>query len=68
MKTILFLLALTSLLVSQEYQKAKIDMHGGNFNSYNSSSYEKAGLRSMGSSLSGFLDTNATKNIQKKTK
>jgi len=67
MKTILFLLAFSAFVIAQEYQKAKIDMHGGKFNSYGSTSgYKNSGFSSMGSSLSGFLDKNTTKNIQKK--
>lgn len=63
MKTILFLLFISTSLLAQDYQKAKIDMHGGNFNSYgNKSGYQVSGFRSSGANLSSFLDKNSTKN------
>lgn len=66
MKTILFLLTLKTFLLAQEYQKGKIDMHGGKFDSYNSSgSYHGGSFRnSMG--LSNFLDKNTTINTKVK--
>lgn len=67
MKTILFLLTISSLVLSQEYEKAKIDMHGGKFDNYNSiGGYKGGGFRSAPTNLTSFLDKNSTKNIQKK--
>ena len=67
MKTLIFLLGLSSFLTAQEYQKGKIDMHGGKFNSYNSiGSYKDGGFRKQSFGMSNFLDKNNTKSIQKK--
>ena len=65
MKTIIFLSIISSLAISQgDYKQGKIDMHGGNYDSFKSSKKKSFGSSGMGMSM--FLDKNSTKNIEKK--
>ena len=59
MKTTLTLLFFLSSLVAQEYQQAKIDMHGGK---YDSSHYSEQNThRKSFACMSDFLDKNSSK-------
>ena len=64
MKILLILIAFTSILLA-EYEKGKIDMHGGkeNYSSREKSSFQRG---SMG--FSNFLDTNSSKSTTPKEK
>lgn len=65
MKVLLTLL-LFSVIVYAEYQKGKIDMHGGNNYSDYKSSTKSFGSMQMG--MSAFLDTNSSKKETHKEK
>lgn len=50
MKTVIFICMLSSLASTQEYEKGKIDMHGGKYNSltgYKASSFEATSMNSL---------------------
>ncbi|MFT5662034.1 MAG: hypothetical protein ACI9TV_002682 [Sulfurimonas sp.] len=67
MKILLFLLILNPFLQAQEYQQGKIDMHGGQYDNYNSiGGYKDGGFRKSHGNISNFLDKNTTKTIEKK--
>ncbi len=62
MKIIFFLLILNSFILSQEYQKGKIEMHGSKFDNYNSiGGYKDGGFRRVGMSATDYLDKKSTK-------
>lgn len=63
MKIVLIIIAFTSMLLA-EYEKGKIDMHGGKENYF--SAKKSAFGSSMG--LSNFLDTNSSKKTKPKEK
>ncbi len=66
MKIILFLLTLSSFIIAQDnYQKAKIDMHGGQFDNYNSIGGYKDGNFRKPMDMSMYLDKNSTKTKEK---
>lgn len=68
MKTVFFLCALTSLVLAQEYEKGKIDMHGGKSDAYsNIGSHKNGSFRHNTMNLSNLLDKNTTKHSKKKT-
>ena len=68
MKTLIFILGISSLLTALQYQKGKIDMHGGEFDNYNSiGGYKDGRIRKIPFGMSQFLDKNSTKSIQKKS-
>ena len=65
MKTVLIILVFC-ISVFAEYQKAKIDMHGGkNYNQFGSKS---GGFGKSGMGMSVFLDANATKKTKETKK
>ena len=67
MKTVLFLLGLSPFILAQEYQKGKIDMHGGKFDNYNSiGGYKDGGFRKNSRNFSRLFDKNDSKKNQKK--
>ena len=71
MKIFTLLLTLSlSTLIAQEYQKGKIDMHGGNHTNYNSiGGYKDGGFRKQTLGMASFLDKNTSKKrLKKKTK
>ena len=65
MKTLWTLLLLSSSIFAQDaikYQQGKIDMHGGEFDNYNSiGGYKDGNFRNASSNLSRFLDKNTSK-------
>ncbi len=63
MKVLLIIIAFTSMLLA-EYEKAKIDMHGGK----NNYSYEKKSSFGGSMGFSSFLDTNSSKKTTPKEK
>ena len=61
-------LTLSLTLLAQNYPQGKIDMHGGQFDNYNSiGGYKDGGFRKQGFSMTSFLDKNTTKSIKKNT-
>ena len=66
MQIFMLLLTLSLTLVAQDYQKGKIDMHGGQFDNYNSiGGYKGGGFRQAFSSMSKHLDKNTSKTKEK---
>ena len=67
MKIVILILVFSSSIFSQEYEKGKIDMHGGKFESYKRVDSYKNNSFSKPVDLSKLLDINSTKNIKKST-
>lgn len=66
MKNIFIILTITLNLCAQDPEQAKIDMHGGMYDNYNSiGGYKDGGFRKS-VQYSIFSDTNSTKSIDKK--
>ena len=63
MKLLLILsLVILALIAEENYTQGKIDMHGGNHNSYGSGgSFNKGGFRNSLMDMTKIVDKNATK-------
>ena len=67
MKILFILPILTIYIFAQEYERGKIDTHGGKFNNYNSiGGYKDGGIKFNGNNLSKFLDSNTSKKFNEK--
>lgn len=67
MQIFMLLLTLNLTLIAQDYPQGKIDMHGGQYDNYNSvRGYKDGGFRQSVGNISNFLDNNSSKTQKKK--